>query len=57
MDLMGKERGRGGNGRAMSGQRRHGPGTMIPCALATAANAEKTEIRRKSRISFVGDGI
>src|SRR6185369_6551811 len=57
MDLMGKERGRGGNGRGISGQRRQGPGAMITCAFEMVASVENTEIRRKSRITLVGDGI
>src|SRR6185369_1594055 len=51
IDLMGSARGRfGGRG---SGQRRHGPGTMTPCPLATAASPENTKSTNKSRIIVV----
>ena len=52
MDLMGKARGRV-MGRGISGQRRQGPGTMTPCALAIVANPEEIETRSNSRISLV----
>src|SRR5688500_1419131 len=53
IDLIGRARGKGTGGRGPSGQRRQGPGTMIPWALAIVANPETIESRRKSRIILV----
>src|SRR6185369_14083618 len=48
IDLIGSARGRG-TGRG-SGQRRHGPGTMTPWALAIVARAQRIEKVNKTRV-------
>src|SRR5688500_3154489 len=53
IDLIGKARGKGTGGRGLSGQRRQGPGTMIPWALQIVAKPQTIENRRKSRIILV----
>src|SRR5215510_5737689 len=49
IDLTGRARGRGtGCG---SGQRRHGPGTMTPCALAIVERAQRMKKLNKTRVN------
>src|ERR1043166_3040743 len=55
IDLMGRARGSVAGG--CSGQRRHGPGTMTPCAPATAATPESIEKTNKSRVIRVCSSI
>ncbi len=49
-DLTGSARGKG-TGRGGTGQRRHGPGTITPCALAVAAPASARSRTPKTRHS------
>jgi hypothetical protein len=59
IDLTGNERGSviGGVSRIGGGQRRHGPGTMIPWAFAATAAAAKIMNKAKIRVRLVRVGI
>jgi hypothetical protein len=51
MDLTGSERG-SGTGRGGVGQRRQGPGTITPCAVATLAEATTMRINVRQIRTF-----
>src|SRR6185369_11139572 len=59
IDLTGSERGSviGGVSRIGGGQRRHGPGTMIPWALAITAAAARIVNKAKIRVRLILVGI